>query len=236
MSSESNPFTGNRDYWWYRAKAKFLQAYFSQYVTPDAQVLDIGSADGPAVGFIDEIIRTGKGKKIAMDIVPDGLGPEDIVGSVEDIPLGDNTFDIVSAFDVIEHVENEHKGLTEIHRILKPGGYFLMSVPAYQWAWSEHDVKLHHQRRYTTGRAVSALKKAGFEIMKDSYAFQGTFPFFAAQRLIAKLTKSYSGEVPEVSPILDKLFTWLCEFDRKRLAKGKSLSYGSSVLIAGRKN
>lgn len=236
MTNDHNPFTGNQDYWWYRAKAAFLKSYFREYVTPDAQVLDIGSADGPAVGFIDEIISKGSGKKIAMDIVPDGLGPDDIVGSVEEIPLSDSTFDIVSAFDVIEHVEDEHKGLTEIHRILKSGGYFMMSVPAYQWAWSLHDVSLHHKRRYTTGRAEEALTKAGFTVIKKSYAFQGTFPFFAVQRGLTKLTNSYSGEVPKVSPSMDKLLTWLCGFDEKKLSKSKSLSYGSSVFILGRKS
>jgi len=235
MTDAHNPFTGNQDYWWYRAKAKFLKTYFSDYVGSSANVLDIGSADGPAVGFIDEILSRGKGKKTAMDIVPDGLGPDDIVASVEAIPVADETFTVVSAFDVIEHVEDEHKGLTEILRVLKPGGYFLMSVPAYQWAWSKHDVELHHKRRYTTERAAKALEKAGFRVLKKTYGFRSTFPFFALQRLFTKITGRYSGEVPHVSPSMDKLFTKLCEHDVKALAKRKSLRYGSSVFIVGQR-
>lgn len=235
IETKHNPFTGNESYWWYRAKAKFLGAYFSEYVSPDAKVLDIGSADGPAVAFIDEILAKGKGKKIAMDIVPDGLGPDDILGSVEDIPLSKNKFDIVSAFDVIEHVENEDKGLREILRVLKPGGYFLMSVPAHQWAWTKHDDELYHKRRYTVGRARKALEKAGFIILKSSYGFSGTFPIFFAQRIFAKITRSYSGETPEVSATQDRILTNLCERDLKKFKRGKSFRLGSSVFIAGRK-
>lgn len=172
-----NPFTDNKAYWWYRAKAKFLKVYFGPYVKPEFSVLDIGSADGPAVAFIDEVLQGGSGKKIAMDIIPDGLGSDDILGSVEDIPVDDESFNVVSAFDVIEHVEHEDVGLEEILRVLKPGGYFFMSVPAYQWAWSKHDEVLHHYRRYTTPRARKALEKAGFKVIKSSYGFRGTFPF-----------------------------------------------------------
>jgi len=235
MSTVHNPFTGNGDYWWYRGKAKILKSFFGNLVSPDAHVIDIGSADGPAVKFIDDTLATGTGVKLAMDIVPDGLRPEDILGSVEAIPLGDATFDIISAFDVIEHVENEALGLSEIFRVLKPGGYFFMSVPAYQWAWSRHDVELHHHRRYTVKRAVKALKNAGFDIEQSSYGFFGTFPLFAVQRLFAKAKNSYSGEVPKVSKAQDAILTALVNLDAKLINSGRSLPWGSSVLVAGRK-
>ncbi len=235
MTSEHNPFTGNADYWWYRGKAKLLESFFGELVDPNAQVIDIGSADGPAVKFIDDRLALGSGVKLAMDIVPDGLRPEDILGSVEAIPVGDASFDLISAFDVIEHVENEALGLSEIYRVLKPGGRFFMSVPAYQWAWSRHDVELHHYRRYTVKRARAALEKAGFVIEKSSYGFFGTFPLFAIQRTIAKLKNSYSGEVPSVSKAQDKLLSSLVGLDAKVLTNGGKLPWGSSVFVAARK-
>ena len=235
MSSPAhNPFTGNGNYWWYRVKANILENFFGEAVKPDALVLDIGSADGPAVKFIERRLGA-NGKKTAMDIESEGLGEDDILGSVEDIPVDDAAFDIVSAFDVIEHVKNEAKGLDEIFRVLKPGGHIFISVPAYQWAWSKHDEELHHYRRYTKSRLEVAVRQAGFVESESSYGFFGTFPIFALLRLKAKFTRTYSGETPAVTEGQEKLLLNLSKLDTWAIKAGIPLPWGSSVLLKARK-
>ena len=84
-----------------------------------------------------------------LDIDPRGLEPGGVCGSALALPFGDATFDVVCAFDVVEHCEPEALALAELARVLKPGGRLLISVPAYQWAWTEFDEENGHHRRYT---------------------------------------------------------------------------------------
>lgn len=233
-ATKKNPFVGNADYWWYKAKARLLDTYFGSRVHRDSHVLDIGSADGPSVNLLTRRIGF-SGSKIALDIDATGLGPDDIHGSVEDIPVKDESYDLVFAFDVIEHVQNEAQGLREIFRVLKPGGEVFISVPAYQWAWSRHDENLHHFRRYTRGRLQSAVREAGFHSDKSSYALFGTFPIFALQRLFSKLTAIDFGETPKVSRAQEAVLLALVSIDSFLLRLGFTLPWGSSVLLRARK-
>jgi SAM-dependent methyltransferase len=68
-------------------------------------------------------------------------------------------FDLIGSFDVIEHIEDDRAALAGIARCLKPGGKFVMTVPAHQWMWSAHDVVNHHQRRYSKA-GLSAVRRA----------------------------------------------------------------------------
>ena len=69
-------------------------------------------------------------------------------------------FDFAVCLDVIEHIEDDLRALRELHRVVRPGGTLLVTVPAYQWLWSEHDVINHHKRRYTR-KTLSAVAGAG---------------------------------------------------------------------------
>lgn len=222
------------DYWWYSARAELLEAALGPYVGSAARGLDLGSADAPSATWLRERLDF----HVAVDIDPRGLRPGDVCGSALELPLADEVFDVVTAFDVIEHCEPEDVALGEVHRVLRPGGRFLMSVPSYQWAWSDFDVASGHHRRYTRTRAVAALEKAGFEVDRATYAFAAVFPAFAAQRLLGKgarrrkviLTESVA--LPEVSPLQHRVLTSLCRLDSAVLRRAHDLPFGSSVLVA----
>src|SRR5690606_4399149 len=83
--------------------------------------------------------------------------------------------------------EPESLALAELHRVLRPGGVLVASVPAYQWAWSDHDVANGHYRRYTRDRIVGAVAAAGFTLDRATYAFASVFPMFAAERLVRRV-------------------------------------------------
>jgi len=236
MTQVGSPSIEQPDYWWYRARADLLETALGSYVGEPQRVLDIGSADGPSVGWL-----RGKGIQVALDLDPRGLEPGGVCGSALALPFSDAVFDVVAAFDVIEHCEPEATALREVARILKPGGRFLMSVPAYQWAWTHFDEHNHHHRRYTRQRAVAAVAGAGLEVRRATYAFAGTFPFFAADRLRTRVTERGrpaeplpDGAVPalpHLSPGLDRMLYRLAMLDRRMLAH-RSLPFGSSVLVA----
>jgi SAM-dependent methyltransferase len=238
MTEAGSPSIDLPDYWWYSSRAELLETVLSEHVGEPRRLLDVGSADGPSVSWL-----RGHGKQVALDVDPRGLGPGGVCGSALELPFGDEVFDVVAAFDVIEHCDPEAQALGEVFRVLTPGGRFLMSVPAYQWAWTQFDDHNHHFRRYTRKRAVRALKQAGFAVDRATYMFGGTFPLFAAQRLVTRLKeRGKSGELapgavpalPEVSKGAEKLLIGLSGLDR-RILRRRNLAFGSSVVVVARK-
>lgn len=85
------------------------------------------------------------------------------------LPFTTGSFDLVTAFDVLEHVERDREMMAELYRILVPGGTAFLTVPAHPWLWTIHDESLHHQRRYTRERLRSDLAAAGFTNIRVEY-------------------------------------------------------------------
>lgn len=232
-----SPSIQNPDYWWYRARSRLLRTVLADYVGDPARVLDVGSADGPSVSWLRST-----GRHTSLDIDARGLGPGDVCGSATAIPFRDGAFDVVAAFDVIEHVESEPAVLCELRRVLAPGGRLLVSVPAYQWAWSDHDVANGHFRRYTRPRAVAALADAGFEVRRATYVFAAVFPMFALERIVRRLRHRRHDEqrpadivaVPQPPAGVERLLLALSRLDERWLAR-RDLPLGSSVVVAAEK-
>lgn len=231
-----SPSIEQPDYWWYVARTDLLHAALSQYADGRTTVLDIGSADGPSAGWL----RDGARRLASLDIDPRGLGDNAVCGSALSLPFDDASFDMVSAFDVIEHCAPEADALAEVNRVLRPGAAFLMAVPAYQWAWTDFDVANGHHRRYTKRRAEVAVERAGFRVERSTYAFTSVFPGFVAERMVRKLRKPrHTGPVdivkdPEVPRFLHHALVGLSKIDEAVLRRA-DLPFGSSVFLAATK-
>lgn len=228
------------DYWWYRARTSLLDAALSPYLRTatrsTGRLLDVGSADGPSVDWMG----AADFHRVSIDLDPRGLLPgQGVSASALQLPFRDGTFDVVGAFDVIEHCEPESAALAELRRVLQPGGLLLASVPAYQWAWTEHDRHAGHYRRYTRERLTRAVRTAGFTSARATYAFTSVFPMFAAQRLLQRWRERGSAvskdavkpPLPQVSPFTDRLLTGLCAAEARVLPE-HDLPFGSSVFLA----
>lgn len=235
--SGGSPSIAQSDYWWYRARTRILETVMKPYVGTPRRLLDVGSADGPSVTWLAGTAE----HHVSLDVDPRGLPDGGVCGSAAGLPFADDSFDVVAAFDVIEHCEPEITALTEIARVLAPGGRLLMSVPAYNWAWTSHDVHNHHFRRYTRRRAVAAVRAAGLAPVRATYGFAGTFPVFAAQRLVTRfkergragaerLPDGGVAPLPEVSPAVERLLLGATRFDERLLTR-LDLPFGSSVLV-----
>jgi SAM-dependent methyltransferase len=213
-----------------------LRTVLEPYVGSPQRLLDVGSADGPSVGWLTAP------QKISLDLDPRGLRPpEGVCGSVLALPFADDSFEVVCAFDVVEHCDPEDHAVAELRRVLRPGGRLLLSVPAYQWAWSDHDVANGHVRRYTRPRAVSAVADAGFEVLRATYGFTAVFPAFVAERVVRalrhRLAPARDGapadvvDVPSVGPRAERMLLGLCRWDERVLGR-RDLPFGSSVFLA----
>jgi SAM-dependent methyltransferase len=182
---------------------------------------------------------------VTLDLDPRGLKPgEGVNGSALALPFADAAFDVVGAFDVLEHCDPEATAVGEFARVLRPGGRLLLSVPAYQWAWSDFDEDNGHHRRYTRSRAVGAVEAGGLEVLRVSHAFASTFPFFAAERLARRVKRALRpGQdagaadvvpLPQTPAALDGFLTGLASLDARVLQR-RDLPFGSSVVLAARK-
>ena len=181
-------------------------------------------------------------RRVALDVDPRGLAPGDVCASAMQLPFADATFDVVAAFDVVEHCEPEATVLSELARVLVPGGRLLVSVPAYQWAWSEFDVQNRHHRRYTQRRLVAGVKARGLDVVRATYLFAGTFPFFVADRLRSRV--GTAGRAPDrPTPRPDsrrrdrssRKSSWRPAGSTVWLLPRRDLPFGSSVVVVARK-
>ena len=221
------------DYWWYVSRSRLLEVALRERVEGASLALDLGSADGPSAAWF----REATGRTAALDIDPRGLGVDGVCGSALALPFANDTFDAVAAFDVIEHCDPEDAALGEVLRVLRPGGRFLMSVPAYTWAWSDFDVANGHHRRYTRARAAAALEAAGFRVDRATYGFTATFPMFAAERLARKATRRRADgpvdvvALPRLPKVVNGALSGIARLDAA-LLRHTDLPFGSSVFVA----
>jgi SAM-dependent methyltransferase len=133
------------------------------------------------------------------------------------IPFAKKSFDVVVAFDVIEHVEQDVESLARLGEQLAPGGRLIMSVPALPWLWSKHDETHHHFRRYTRKSLNETLVKAGLQPMRISYFNTLLFPAIAGIRLVRKalgITESADDQMPspKMNALLKKIFGFESNF------------------------
>ena len=137
-------------HFWYRARKLQLSVWFSQFGTGQ-NVLDLGSATGGNTLHISSMghhVTSVEYSEIGVAIQL-SKGIPVIQADARNLPFPDSFFDLVVCLDVLEHIQEDHLVTSEIFRILKPGGNFLISVPEDPNLWSAHDVYVNHIRRYS---------------------------------------------------------------------------------------
>jgi SAM-dependent methyltransferase len=153
-----------------------------------------------------------------------------------------NTYDVIGAFDVLEHIEDDIRALKEINVALKSGGLLILTVPAYKFLWSYFDRRSRHQRRYSKSELIAKLEQAGFAIRKVSYYMFFLFPVFVAMRFLKNL---FVGEIYEKAndndslemktiPGINGIFLALLRIE-ERIIKYTNLPFGSSLLVMAEK-
>ena len=186
---ESEILGGNEaDHWYYRAKAQAMARLLSPAV-PN-RILDVGAGSG---FFSKHLLRTTRAKSaICVD-----TGYEFDSESVESQkPIhflretGPVQADLTLMMDVLEHVDDDVGLLQEYGKKTPRKTLFLISVPAFQFMWSDHDVFLEHKRRYTLSQLEKVVRRAGFETEHGSYYYAAIFPLVAAMRLGGMMFRS----------------------------------------------
>jgi SAM-dependent methyltransferase len=168
--------------------------------------------------------------------VAGGKGPFDIrAGSLPDhIPFERESFDLVAAFDVIEHVEDDAGGLRAISERLRPGGWLLATVPAFQFLWSRHDEQHHHKRRYMKSDMIHRVMGAGLDPIRATHFNTLLFPVIAGIRLVRNALRLDSDDVALPSPGVNRALTAVFSAERHLIGR-VPMPAGVSLMILARK-
>jgi SAM-dependent methyltransferase len=144
-------------------------------------------------------------------------------------------FDVIGAFDVIEHIEDDRMVLQNFHRATKPGGGIILTVPQHQWLWSEADDYAHHARRYSRSELVQKVSAAGFKVERVTSFVSLLLAPMALSRLIKKKSEYDDYAEFKISPMLNRAFESVMTLERALLSTGVSLPAGGSLLLAARR-
>jgi SAM-dependent methyltransferase len=181
-------------HWWYRARREVLAALIRREVRPPegAEVLELGCGTGHNLAMLGEF---GHVDALELDEEARDLAEQRLGRSVMRAPLPelaevrDGHYDLIGAFDVIEHIDDDHAAIVSIATKLKPAGKFVMTVPAHPWMWSAHDVVNHHQRRYSKRALKQLIESSPLRLEKLGYFNSLLFPLAVANRLSSKLRR-----------------------------------------------
>jgi SAM-dependent methyltransferase len=146
-------------------------------------------------------------------------------------------FSAVGAFDVIEHIEEDQRVLSELYNILLPDGFLFVTVPQHKWLWSQVDEQACHVRRYSKEELHKKVIASGFKIVRSTSFVSSLLPFMVFSRLfVEKLRRqSSSGAELEISPILNKIFEIFIKLDLFLIRLGFNLPFGGSRLLIAKK-
>jgi SAM-dependent methyltransferase len=226
-----------RTHWWYEGRRALVRATLRQFEIPDGLALDVGCGTGDNMDMLAEVAGLGVvGTDLSAHALRYATRGRTGIALAEHLPIGTGTCGLVSSMDVIEHLDDDLVGLREYRRVLVPGGVLLLTVPAYEWLWSEHDVWAAHRRRYRVGGLASVVEAAEFEVLYTSYYNSFLVPPAAVLRRtpLRRLLKQANEEVGNTSPFVSKVMTRLSSVDR-RLALRGWVPFGLSILLVGRR-
>jgi SAM-dependent methyltransferase len=229
--------------WWYRALHLFLRKLIPppQGVAPTA--LDVGCGTG---GWMNKLATLGyrvTGFDMSEDAVAlaRGRGLASVfVGDANAFALPDSTYDLVTCIDVFECREVEPENVVrEVVRVLKPGGWALFQLPAFEWLSSQHDVAIHGIRRYRLDQLIRQVKVPGLEVVRATYLFALLLPAMAAWKWLHPTRSDLSEEEAESDvrlpprPINALLYA-LCWLESLLLPRVR-LPFGTSVCVLTRR-
>lgn len=146
------------------------------------------------------------------------------------IPFEKN-FDLICMLDVLEHIDNDLLALKSLRKKLNQNGRLLITVPAYQFMWSQHDVVHHHKRRYLKKQLIETLKQSGYKILYTTYFNTFLFPVIAGTRFINTVCRSRENtDVYMPSKYINKLLVRIFSSEQVFIPK-ISLPFGVSILM-----
>lgn len=228
-------------HWWFLGRRKIFLATLERYGPANAtRALDFGCGTGTWLKHLERFAPVAgvDGDEAAVAFChARGRREAQHLPAGAPLPFDDASFDIVTALDVIEHIEDDVAALTELRRVLRPGGTLLIAVPAFPMLWGDQDEISHHFRRYRRPELRAKAEAAGLSIRHASYFNTALFPVVAGIRLARRTIRSPRADKTDftmgpaaANRVLTRLFA-----AESRVVPARSVPFGISLmLVAGR--
>src|SRR5215475_8060699 len=186
-------------HWWYKERRNLLARELRRLPGPGL-ALDIGAAAGGNT----RVMRECGWRPVAVEYAPTAAliacerGVDVVRGDARELPMRTGSLDLVTAFDVLEHIEEDYLAAAEITRVLRPGGTALIAVPADMALWSAHDEAVNHVRRYDRDGLTQVITKGGL-VVEDVWSWN------VLLRPVVKLRRKSSegSDLDDVNPIIN---------------------------------
>lgn len=231
----SYPETGNAECYavednsfWFQHRNRCLLTLLKKF-PPAGRLFDVGGGNGYQAKLFQEsglaVILLEAGAEGVQHAKQRGVR-ELICSTLEQAQFLPGTLPAVGVFDVVEHIEDDQAFLQQLHTAMQSAGRLYLTVPAYQWLWSDEDVRAGHWRRYTIGNMSKRLRAAGFKVEYASYLFSPLpLPILIGRRFFKQVSnpKQHHSQVD-----------WL-GFEATLLRWGWQIPFGSSCVIVARK-
>ena len=241
--------TSYDNHWWFAGRTQAINTLLRQ-VLPQTTGLEILAVGCGAGNMIHHLSRYGQVRGIEVDPRPvrearlRGYQVE-LHDATQPAPFAEGTFDLVTAFDVIEHVDDDVAILQDAHRTLKPGGHIAITVPAFMRLWSHNDDINAHKRRYTAQELKTKLTEAGFSVKRVSYNLFFIFPAAAALILLRRGNEpelsshhleeeAYEVEMEPASPAVNAILTQVGKLEAA-IMRHVSFPFGTSLIVVAQK-
>jgi SAM-dependent methyltransferase len=241
-------------HFWFRTRNRVIASLVEQLTEalPDGyRVLEVGCGTGNVLRALEKTCR--RGTVVGMDLFAEGLAFARtrtscglVRGNLEQPGFGVQ-FDLIGAFDVVEHLPGDLQVFRSIHAMLKPGGVLLLTVPAHQSLWSYFDEVSHHCRRYEIADLRGKLNQTGFEVEFLSQFMASTYPLLWLVRRI-KSSRRRAGSLKSnksdlalfldemrIVPVLNGLLTFVLTQEARLIKSRFVLPIGSSLILAARR-
>jgi SAM-dependent methyltransferase len=230
-----------KNHWWFAGRRSIVLRVINTFVElkPEAKILDAGCGTGGNLEFLSKLgnvvglepnkqaIKFAQKKSIARVLQGELPGF---------LPFPQKEFDLVVVLDVLEHIDDDESALMALVPLLKPNGHLIITVPAFPFLWSSHDLMHHHRRRYFLSEVENKFRRSGLEILYASYFNTWLFPVIALVRLVKArlkfLEKSSDLRLPPkpINSLLSVLFS-----SEKHFIGRVRLPFGVSIVACGRR-
>jgi SAM-dependent methyltransferase len=225
-------------HWWFTGRRAVLTRLLASLNLPaEAKILEAGCGPGGNIAMLQAF-----GEVSVME--PDGPCREDVRSRFgleaadgrlpSDLPWPPGSFDLVCAFDVIEHVDEDQAAVTALAARVKSSGFLVLTVPAFGWLWSAHDEAHHHKRRYGRKDITAIAEMAGLKVVKASYFNTFLFPVAVAVRLVSRVLGLSVAEDALPRPAVNRLLGRIFAAEAGPVAAG-SLPFGLSIVVVGQR-
>jgi len=220
-------------HWWWRAREQAILRVIRRRLGSSAglRILDVGCGDGL---FFNQLAEFGDVEGVEPDkglVNPQGPFRERIrIAPFDSDFCPSARYSLVLMLDVLEHLNNPGEALRHARSLLTSSGALLLTVPAFQILWTNHDAINHHLVRYRRGTLHPLLRQAGFEILEERYWFQWTCPVKLAIRMFESILRSPPA-VPHVPPNwINRPLYWISRAEQGTLG-AIGVPFGSTLMV-----